>query len=365
MLSKAEKDIFEAMKKRYKELLDLMETASSEKDVSKMVEYGKEFSQVEEGIRLFKEYTKLENKLKEDRKIIDDQGDNELVQIAQEEIDDVQKELASITSQLRKLLIPPEEEEERGAIMEIRAGTGGEEASLFAGDLYRMYSSYIESKGWKQEVITTTTSSGLGGYKEIIFSVSGKGAYRRLKYESGVHRVQRIPVTESGGRIHTSAATVAVLPEPKEVEVKIKPEELKIETFRASGHGGQHVNKTESAIRITHIPSGIVVSCQDEKSQFQNRTKAMKVLKSRLWSYIKEQEAGKRQDIRRKQVRTGDRSEKIRTYNFPQNRVTDHRINLSLYKLESIMSGDLDVLIDALREDEIKKEVLARSKEGA
>mgnify|MGYP000592534242 CR=1 FL=1 len=249
--------------------------------------------------------------------------------------------------------------------MEIRAGTGGEEASLFAGDLYRMYSSYIESKGWKQEVITTTTSSGLGGYKEIIFSVSGKGAYRRLKYESGVHRVQRIPVTESGGRIHTSAATVAVLPEPKEVEVKIKPEELKIETFRASGHGGQHVNKTESAIRITHIPSGIVVSCQDEKSQFQNRTKAMKVLKSRLWSYIKEQEAGKRQDIRRKQVRTGDRSEKIRTYNFPQNRVTDHRINLSLYKLESIMSGDLDVLIDALREDEIKKEVLARSKEGA
>ncbi len=361
MLNRNELELLESIAERGKKLLADMEKASSAGEISRLVECGKEYARLEEKMKLFEKYKELESKLNEDKEIIAEETDKELILIARAESEELEKKLAELTVQLRELLRAPDKDEDRGVIMEIRAGTGGEEATLFVGDLFRMYSSYIESRGWKLEVISTTTQSGLGGHREIIFSVSGKGAYRRLKYESGVHRVQRIPVTESGGRIHTSAATVAVLPEPKELEVVIRPEELKIDTFRASGHGGQHVNKTESAVRITHIPTGLVVSCQDEKSQFQNRAKAMKVLKSRLWSLMQEQEAGKRQDMRRQQVRSGDRSEKIRTYNFPQNRVTDHRIGLTLYKLESIIAGELDPLLEALEQSDLRKETIGNN----
>lgn len=231
--------------------------------------------------------------------------------------------------------------------MEIRSGTGGEEAALFAADLFRMYSRYAERKGWKVEILSSNRT-GLGGFKEVILSIEGKGAYSRLKYEGGVHRVQRIPVTESGGRIHTSAVSVAVLPEAEEVDVDINPDDLIIDTFRASGHGGQHVNKTESAVRITHKPTGIVVSCQDERSQLQNKMKAMKILRARLMEKAQEEQEAEITKERREQVKTGDRSDKIRTYNFPQNRVTDHRIGLTLYKLEQVLDGDLDEIIDAL-----------------
>ncbi|WP_457600682.1 peptide chain release factor 1, partial [Hydrogenivirga sp.] len=239
-------------------------------------------------------------------------------------------------------------------ILEIRAGTGGEEAALFVADLLRMYQKYAEEKGWKFSILSAN-KTGLGGYKEVIALIEGEGAYSRLKYESGVHRVQRIPVTESGGRIHTSTATVAVLPEADETDVEINPQELKIETFRASGAGGQYVNTTETAVRITHIPTGIVVSCQDERSQFQNKQKALKILRAKLKDFY---EKKKREEIakeRKEQVGTGERSEKIRTYNFPQNRVTDHRINLTLYKLQDVLEGKLDEFIDALRARELEE----------
>ena len=260
---------------------------------------------------------------------------------------ETEEKLETISNELKVLLLPKDPNDEKNVIMEIRGGTGGEEAALFAADLMRMYSMYAETRRWKIDILNSNPTD-IGGYKEVSFSVEGAGAYSRLKFESGVHRVQRVPSTESGGRIHTSAVTVAVLPEVEEVEVDINPNDLRIDVFRAGGPGGQCVNTTDSAVRITHLPTGIVVSCQDEKSQFKNKDKAMKILRSRIYEVMEEQRHKEIADKRRSQVGSGDRSERIRTYNYPQGRVTDHRINLTIHRLEQIMNGDLDELIDSL-----------------
>ncbi len=248
---------------------------------------------------------------------------------------------------MKLLLIPKDPNDEKNVIVEIRAGAGGDEAGIFAGDLLRMYTRYAERQGWKVEIMSSN-EQGVGGFKEVIFMIKGKGAYSRLKYESGVHRVQRIPVTESGGRIHTSTATVAVLPEADDIDVQINPNDVRIDVFRSSGHGGQSVNTTDSAVRLTHIPTGIVVSCQDEKSQLKNKEKAFKILKARLYDKLQAEKNAEIAEARRSQVGTGDRSERIRTYNFPQGRVTDHRINMTIYKLDSFLDGDIDEIVDAL-----------------
>ncbi len=274
--------------------------------------------------------------------------DAELKELASEESPGIKEQLAELEEELKILLLPQDPADSKNTILEIRSGTGGEEASLFAADLYRMYTRFAERRSWETEVLSLSESEA-GGIKEIIVSVKGKGAYGELKYERGVHRVQRVPSTEGSGRIHTSAASVAVLPEADAVEVNIEPSDLKVDTYRASGHGGQHVNKTESAVRITHVPSGIVVTCQDEKSQRKNRLKAMKVLSARLYAQQVEEQESRRAEERRSMVSTGDRSAKIRTYNFPQGRVTDHRINLTLYRLGEITDGDLDELVEQLR----------------
>lgn len=276
-----------------------------------------------------------------------DEDDEELRQMAQQELDRAKDKQASLEGELKRMLLPKNPDDDRNVIIEIRSGAGGEEASLFAASLYRMYTMYAENHGWRQEILNANETE-LGGYKEISFSILGEGAYSRLKYESGVHRVQRVPETESQGRIHTSTVTVAVLVEADEVTVDINPADLKIDVFRASGAGGQHINKTESAVRITHLPTGLVVECQDERSQYKNKDRAMKILRSRLYERSLREQNEKIASERRGQVGTGDRSERIRTYNFPQGRMTDHRIGLTLYRLEDIMNGDLDEVFDAL-----------------
>jgi peptide chain release factor 1 len=273
--------------------------------------------------------------------------DPELKELAQQEIKILNEQKVKLEDKMKILLIPPEPLNEKDVILEIRAGTGGEEAALFTHDLFKMYMNYALNKGFQVEVISKNLTE-MGGFKEVILNIKGKGVYRFFKYESGTHRVQRVPVTESKGRIHTSAVTVAVFPEADEVEVEVKPEDLRIETFRASGHGGQHVNVTDSAVRITHISTGIVVSQQDERSQFKNKAKALKILRAKLQQHYQQEQEEKTARLRKKQVGTGDRSEKIRTYNFPQGRITDHRINLTLHKLESVMDGDLDEVVEAL-----------------
>jgi len=320
------------------------ETASNPKQYAELAREHSELSEVADKAR---SYVDLWERLKEDEEIL--KGDDiELKELASEEVPELKGQLEELEEELKILLLPRDPDDDKHTILEIRGGTGGEEAALFAGDLYRMYTRYAERKGWDTEVMSLSESE-TGGIKEVIVSVKGKGAYGDLKYESGVHRVQRVPVTEASGRIHTSAASVAVLPEADEVEVDIDPADLKIDTYRASGAGGQHVNKTESAVRITHIPSGMVATCQDEKSQHKNRTKAMKVLASRLYAHQVEEQHRQRADQRRSMVSTGDRSAKIRTYNYPQGRVTDHRISLTLYRLNEITDGDLDELIEQLR----------------
>ncbi len=298
------------------------------------------------------EYKKTLQTIEESKELLKDE---ELKELAKEELKEATENLEKIENELKILLIPKDPADEKNVILEIRAGTGGEEAALFASDLFRMYTRYAENKGFKVEIMEQSLSE-TGGIKEIIANIKGKGAYSKFKYESGTHRVQRIPTTESQGRIHTSAATVAVLPEAKDVDVEIKPEDLRIDVFRASGHGGQHVNTTDSAVRITHIPTNTVVSCQDEKSQLKNKDKAMRILKARLYEFYRKQKEQERAKERKQQIGSGDRSERIRTYNFPQGRVTDHRINLTLYKLDSIMEGDLDELVNALTlEDQASK----------
>ena len=287
--------------------------------------------------------------------------DAELSKMAAEEIPGLKTRLEKLNYKLKILLIPPDPNDQRGVVMEIRAGTGGEEAALFAGSIFKMYSYYAQKKGWKSEIISTRESER-GGYKEIIFNLSGSGVYSRLKYESGVHRVQRVPETETSGRIHTSACTVAVLPEAEEIDVEIRTEDLRVDVYRSSGPGGQSVNTTDSAVRITHLPTGTVVSCQDEKSQIKNKAKAMKVLRSRLLMVKQEEENAKRSESRKSMVGSGDRSAKIRTYNFPQGRFTDHRIHLTLHNLNDILSGNLDQIIDELIRSDQEKILAARSR---
>lgn len=304
----------------------------------------------------YKEYVKVQNSLKDAEEIIADGSDLELAEMAKLEREEDRELILRYEEELKILLIPKDPDEDKSAIVEIRAGTGGEEAALFAADLYRMYQYYAQGKNWTTETIYENETE-LGGYKEVSFSVEGQGVFGRLRYESGTHRVQRIPVTDSNGKIQTSAATVAVLPEAEEVEFELDPKDIQIDVFRSSGAGGQKVNKTSSAIRVTYLPTGMVVECQDERSQYKNKDKALKVLRSRLYEEKKQAADKQRADERKSQVGSGDRSERIRTYNFPQSRVTDHRIGLTLNKLESVMAGDLDGIIDALRADEMAQKL--------
>lgn len=307
----------------------------------------KEHSDLTPIVEKYREYKSAQDSIAEAEEMLGEKPDKDFEEMLRAEIDENKEKLPRLEEELKILLIPKDPNDEKSVIMEIRGGTGGEEAALFAGDLFRMYSMYAETKAWRIEIMNSNPTD-LGGYKEITFSIEGAGAYSRLKYESGVHRVQRVPETESSGRIQTSAATVAVLPEVEDVEVEINQNDLKIDVFRAGGPGGQCVNTTDSAVRITHLPTGLVVSCQDEKSQHKNKDKAMKVLRSRLYELMESQRNEAISQERKSQVGSGDRSERIRTYNFPQGRVSDHRINLTLYKIDAIMNGDLDEIIDAL-----------------
>ena len=308
----------------------------------------KEYKTVSPLIEKYREYVKAEAAFDEAKQMLEEGGlDHDFKEIVQEQYDESRSSMEKLTDEIRILLLPKDPNDEKNVIVEIRGGAGGEEAALFANSLYRMYSMYAESKGWKVDVLNLNATE-LGGIKEISFSIEGEGAYSRLKFESGVHRVQRVPETESSGRIHTSTVTVAVLPEAEEVEFEINPADLQIDTYRSGGAGGQHVNKTESAIRITHLPTGVVVECQDERSQYKNKEKAMKILRSRLYEAKMREHNEKIASERKSQVGTGDRSERIRTYNFPQGRLTDHRIGLTLYRLEENLNGNLDELIDAL-----------------
>lgn len=315
----------------------------------------KELSDLDAVVRKYREYKKYRRDLADSRGILESESDKELRDMAQEDIEATRVKIALAEEELKILLLPKDPRDEKSVIVEIRGGAGGEEAALFAGVLFRMYSMYAEKKGWQVEVLDSNPTE-IGGFKEIVFSINAKGAYSRLKYESGVHRVQRVPATEASGRIHTSTVTVAVLPEVEEVDVDIDPSDLRIDVYRSSGAGGQHVNKTSSAIRITHLPSGLVVTCQDERSQYKNKDRAMSILRSKLYDIAQQQRTDGIENERRTQVGTGDRSERIRTYNYPQGRVTDHRINLTLYKLESILNGDIDEIADALiSEDQARR----------
>lgn len=307
----------------------------------------KELKSIEEIVLTYREYKQAVKSQDESIEILEESGDSDLKELAQLELDEAKQNIEELSEKLKILLLPKEPNDERNVIVEIRGGAGGEESALFSAVLFRMYSMYAEKKGYKVEIVNANETE-LGGYKEISFMIEGEGAYSRFKYESGVHRVQRVPETESQGRVHTSTTTVAVLPEAEDVELEIDPKDLKIDTFRSSGAGGQHINKTSSAIRITHLPTGTVVECQDERSQYKNKDKALKVLKSRLLKEKQDKQASEIAANRKSQVGTGDRSERIRTYNYPQGRLTDHRIGLTLYKLEDILNGNLDEVIDAL-----------------
>ncbi len=326
------------------DLLCLPETVS---DQTKYAELMRELKNLTPVVETFREYKATVENGEAAKEMLSDCSDKELQEMLELEIEESKEKAIELNDKLKVLLLPKDPNDDKNVIIEIRAGAGGEEAALFANSLFRMYSMYSESRGWHPEVLTVN-ETGLGGVKEISFMIEGDGAYSRFKFESGVHRVQRVPETESGGRIHTSTVTVAVLPEAEEVDIDIDPTELQIDTFRSSGAGGQHVNKTESAIRITHLPTGTVVECQDERSQHKNRERAMKILRSRLLDAERERQNAEIADERRSQVGTGDRSERIRTYNFPQGRVSDHRIGLTLYRIEAIMNGDIDEIIDAL-----------------
>lgn len=307
----------------------------------------KETSDLEPIVMKYREFREVSQTIAESKQILEEESDEDLRELAKMELSEAEGEIGAIEADLKILLVPKDPNDDKNVIVEVRGGAGGDEAALFAGDLFRMYSRYAERRGWKTALMTSN-DTGVGGYKEVSFMIKGKGAYSRLKYESGVHRVQRIPSTESGGRIHTSTATVAILPEVEDVDVKINAEDVKVDVYRASGNGGQCVNTTDSAVRLTHLPTGEVVTCQDEKSQLKNKEKAMKVLKARLYDKVLAEQQSEISAERKSQVGTGDRSERIRTYNFPQGRVSDHRINLTLYKLDSFLDGDLDEMIDAL-----------------
>lgn len=339
-------DKLSEIEKEYDRLSNELTKEEVIKDYKKYMQISKSRSDIEEIVLTFKRYKKIIEEINSLMELLQDK-DQELKKLAKEEQKKLEAEKEELENKLKMLLLPKDKNDEKNVVLEIRAGTGGEEACLFAGDLFRMYTRYAESKGWKWSIVSYH-DTGLGGFKEAIILIEGKGAFSRLKHERGVHRVQRVPITEASGRIHTSAVTVAVLPEAEDVDIHIDEKDLKIDVFSSSGPGGQHVNKSQTAVRITHLPTNIVVTCQDERSQYKNKAKAMKVLRTRLYELAVSQQESALSAERRNQVGTGDRSEKIRTYNFPQNRVTDHRINLSLYKLESILNGELDELIDAL-----------------
>ncbi|MCL5807009.1 MAG: peptide chain release factor 1 [Deltaproteobacteria bacterium] len=309
--------------------------------------YAKEHSDLRPLVETYREYEKTSRHIEENQALLKD-SDEELRELAKEELPSLQDALKSLEGRLRVLLLPRDPNDDKNVFLEVRAGTGGDEAGLFAGDLFRMYARFAETSGWKMEVMSSTPAGGMGGFKEIIALITGKGAYSRLKYESGVHRVQRVPITEAQGRIHTSAVTVAILPEAEEVELNIDPNDLRIDVYHSSGHGGQSVNTTDSAVRITHLPTGMIVTCQDEKSQLKNKHKAMGVLRARLLDLAVKKQNAEISETRKNQVGSGDRSERIRTYNFPQGRVTDHRIGLTAYNLENFLNGGIQFMIDAL-----------------
>lgn len=332
---------------RYEKLGELLADQSVLADMATWKKYAKERSDIEETALKYGEYKKVEEEMNDVENTLKDETDRDMKALLEEEYYDCKDKLGKISEELKILLLPKDPNDDKNVIMEIRSGAGGEEAALFAGDLYRMYLRYADKNRWKAEEIDINETE-LGGIKEVVFSISGKGAYSKLKYESGVHRVQRVPETESQGRIQTSTVTVAVLPEAVDVEINIDEKDLKIDTYRSSGAGGQHVNKTESCIRMTHLPTGIVVTCQDERSQLKNREKAMKVMKSRLYDYYNSQYQSEYAENRKNQIGTGDRSERIRTYNFPQGRITDHRIGFTAYNLDEFMLGDIDAMVEAL-----------------
>ena len=331
---------------RYSELAMRMENSEIYADPAAYTKCVREMKELEPIVTAYREYAKCEKTMKEAEKLM---SDPEFRELAQDEYNESRERMAELSEHIKILLLPRDPNDERNVIMEIRSGVGGEESSLFAHDLFRMYSMYAESKGWKIDIVNLNETE-LGGIKEMSFVVEGQGAYSRLKFEAGGHRVQRVPETESGGRIHTSAATVAVLPEAEEVEFEINPADLQIDTYRSSGAGGQHVNKTESAIRITHLPTGVVVECQDERSQYKNKDRAMKILRSKLYEAERQKKAAAIAAERKSQVGSGDRSDRVRTYNFPQNRVTDHRLvgDVRNFNIQSVLNGDLDPIIDAL-----------------
>jgi peptide chain release factor 1 len=341
-------DKLEKIKEKYELINEQLSDSSFSSDREKMISLGKESSELEEIVEVYKKYSNILQNIKGNKEIISSGGDKELVELAEAELEELNEERERLEEEIRIILLPKDPNDNKDVIVEIRAGTGGQEAALFADDLFRMYSRFAELRGWKLEMIDLN-DTGLGGIKEVVFSLSGNEVYGDMKFESGVHRVQRVPSTEASGRVHTSAASVAILPEAEDVQIEINSADLKIDIYRSGGAGGQNVNKVETAVRITHLPTGIVVQCQDERSQLKNRQKAMKVLKARLYDLELKKQSAEISAQRKTMVGSGDRSDKIRTYNFPQNRVTDHRIGLTLYNLSGIIEGNLEELIEQLK----------------
>lgn len=345
----------QSLEDRYNTLNEWLSDPDIASDPNKLRDYSKEQSDLEDTVVVYRQYKQAQKELDEAQEMLKEDLDEEMAEMTRSEVDDLKEKIASYEEELKVLLLPKDPNDDRNVIMEIRAAAGGDEAALFAGDLYRMYSRYAEAHNWRIEIIEATTT-GVGGYKEIIFMVHGKGAFSRLKFENGAHRVQRVPETEGGGRVHTSTATVAVLPEAEDVEVELHENDIRVDRFASSGPGGQSVNTTMSAVRLTHEPTGIIVSCQDEKSQIKNKEKAMRVLRARLYDKYQQEAQAEYDESRKTAVGSGDRSERIRTYNFPQTRVTDHRISLTIQKLDQILEGKLDEFVEALLlDDQTKK----------
>lgn len=355
-------DRLQSVEDRYERLNELLSDPEIVNDSKKLREYSKEQSDLSATVEAYREYKDVKEQLQDAKAMLEEKLDADMREMVKEELSELEDRMEELQARLRILLIPKDPNDDKNVIMEIRGAAGGDEAALFAGDLYRMYSRYAESQGWKTEVMDANTT-GVGGYKEIIFMINGTSAFSKLKFENGAHRVQRVPETESGGRIHTSTATVAVLPEAEELEVEIHDKDVRVDTFASSGAGGQSVNTTMSAVRLTHIPTGVVVSCQDEKSQIKNKEKAMKVLRARVYDKFQREAQAEYDQVRKSAVGTGDRSERIRTYNFPQNRVTDHRIGLTIQKLDQILQGKIDEVIEALIVEEQSRKLEEASNE--